>query len=428
MIRTAPARSYDVIVIGAGPAGSSAAAVLAESGRRVVILERERFPRYRVGESLIPYCWFPLQRIGVLDKMRDAGFAVVKRSVQFVSVEGDGVTPFFFAQHTGHPCASTWQVRRDLFDQMLVDHAQERGAELLMETSARSLLSENNRVVGVAARTADGETLELRAPMTIDASGRDLFAVNQAGWRMPDTELRKIAVWTYYQGAVRHEGTDEGATTVAFVPDKGWFWYIPLPDDIVSVGIVAERDYLYRGERDPRVIFEREVADQPWVRRRLAPGRRVGEFRVTGDYSYRSRHSAANGLLLIGDAFAFLDPVFSSGVFLALYSGVIGAEAVDAALSAGDVTAARFTDYSDRLCHAIEAMRRLVYAFYDTAFSFGELMRAHPHLRRDLTDCLIGNLDRDFTALFDAVAEFADVPSALAHGRPLAQGLPSSHE
>ena len=128
--------------------------------------------------------------------------------------------------------------------------------------------------------------------MTIDASGRNLFAVTQSDRRVTDPALKKIAIWTYYQGATRDCGRDEGATTIAYVPEKGWFWYLPLPDDMVSVGIVAERDYLYRDQRDPETIFDREVAAQPWIRERLAPGKRMGEFRVTGDYSYRSRHCA----------------------------------------------------------------------------------------------------------------------------------------
>ncbi|MHC4947603.1 MAG: NAD(P)/FAD-dependent oxidoreductase [Planctomycetota bacterium] len=421
MITPAPATTHecDAVIVGAGPAGCAVATVLAEAGRRVIVLERDRFPRYRIGESLIPFCWFPLERLGVNDRLADAGYVVEKRSVQFVGTEGDQVTPFHFSQHTDHECARTWQVRRGDFDRMLLDNAVERGAEAFLDTTARALRTDGDRVTGVRAVTAAGEPLEIRAPMTIDASGRDLFTMSQTDWRVPDPFLRKIAIWTYVRGARRDCGVDAGATTVAYLPDKGWFWFIPLPDDIVSVGVVAERDYLYRGPRDPRAIFEREVAAQPWIRDRLAPGERTEDFRVTGDYSYRSRYCARDGLLLVGDAFAFLDPVFSSGVLLALQSGVMAGDAVEAALAAGDASAARFADYGDRLCRSIEAMRRLVFAFYDTAFSFGRLMKARPDLRSDLTDCLIGNLDRDYTALFEAVAELARVPEPLSYGRPL---------
>lgn len=416
----------DVIIVGAGPAGTSAAAMLAQAGRRVTILEKQRFPRYRIGESLIPYCWFPLEKLGVLDRLGKADFTVEKRSVQFVGTDGDRVTPFYFAQHTDHPCARTWQVTRDAFDTMLLENALERGATCLMETSARTLVEADGRVVGVRAQSAvDGE-MEFRAPVTIDASGRDLFTLSGNDWRVADPVLRKIAIWTYYRGAERDCGIDEGATTVAYLPEKGWFWFIPLPDDVVSVGVVAERDYLYRGERDPQAIFEREVAGQPWIAQRLSAGERIDSFQVTGDYSYRSRYCARDGLLLAGDAFAFLDPVFSSGVLLALQSGVMAGEAVDAALERGDVSAAAFTDYGERLCQGVEAMRRLVFAFYDHAFSFGDLMRAHPEVRSDLTDCLIGRLDHDYTALFRAVEQFAAVPKPLAYGRPMTSDQPAA--
>ena len=149
------------------------------------------------------------------------------------------------------------------------------------------------------------------------------------------------------------------------------------------------------------------------------PGRQTGPYWVTGEYSYRSRYCAADGLILAGDAFAFLDPVFSSGVFLALRSGELASEAVDAALTAGDVSSARFSEYGKKLCEGIEAMRKLVYAFYDNEFNFREFVSRFPNLRGDLTDCLIGNLFRDFEPLHAALAEFAELPAPLPHGRPL---------
>jgi flavin-dependent dehydrogenase len=228
-----------------------------------------------------------------------------------------------------------------------------------------------------------------------------------------------VALWTYYEGAMRDPGRDEGATTVAYLPENGWFWYIPLPDDIISVGITAHRDYLYREGKDPDEILTREMHTNTWIESHLATAQRVEKLWVTGDYSYRSRYCAADGLVLAGDAFAFLDPVFSSGVFLALRSGEMAADAADAALTAGDCSAGRFESYGRQLCDGIEAMRRLVYAFYDRGFSFGQLLRKHPQRRADLTDCLIGHLFRDFGPLFEAVGEFADLPQPLQHGRPL---------
>lgn len=413
-------RRYEAIVIGGGPAGATAAAVLAAKKRRVLVLEREKFPRYHIGESMMPYCYFPLERIGVIEKMKASHFPK-KYSVQFVSRDGRASQPFYFFQHFDHEASTTWQVLRSEFDLMLLDNARDQGAEVLEETTVRDFIQENGAVTGVRATGKDGEALEFQAPITIDASGRDALAVGRKGWKKRDPYLNKIAIWTYYRGALRDPGLDEGATTVAYLPEKGWFWYIPLPEDIVSVGVVAEKDYLYRDTRDLAEIFQREVHNNAWIERHLACGSQTGEYRVTGEYSYRSEHCAADGLILAGDAFAFLDPVFSSGIFLALRSGELAGDAADAALTAGDFSAAQFSEYGAHLCQGIEAMRKLVYAFYDHEFNFRDFVNTYPHLRGDLTDCLIGHLFRDFKPLFEGLAKFAKLPEPLAHGKPLLQ-------
>ena len=202
---------------------------------------------------------------------------------------------------------------------------------------------------------------------------------------------------------------------------KGWFWYIPQAGDTVSVGLVADKDYLYKDTHDLATIFQREVRNNVWIQEHLSAGEQTGPYRVTGEFTYRSRYCAANGLILAGDAFAFLDPVFSSGVFVALRSGEMAADAVDAALTAGDVSASRFIPYGEELCRGIEAMRRLVYAFYDKEFSFRRFLTKHPNLRGDVTDTLIGNLLKDFEPLNAGMAEFATLPAPLPHGRPLVE-------
>jgi flavin-dependent dehydrogenase len=342
--------------------------------------------------------------------------------VQFISPEGKRSTPFYFQDHRDHDSSRTWQVVRSDFDALLLDNALEKGARIQQEVAVQKVLFENGQAVGVQARDAAGYPQSHRARVVLDCSGRDMVAQLRAGWRVSDPVLKKVAIWTYYRGARRDPGRDEGATTIAYLPEKGWFWYIPLPDDRVSVGAVAERDYLFREGNDLDEIFRREVETQPWIADHLVPGECLEPCRITGDFSFRSRHCAADGLVLCGDAFAFLDPVFSSGVFLALYSGVLAGDAVADALDAGDVCASRFAEYGDQFCHAIEAMRRLVYAFYDRQFNFAEFLKVHPELRDDLTDCLIGNLSKDFDPLFNAVAKFAEIPGPLQHGGPL---LPS---
>lgn len=409
---------YDAIVIGGGPAGSSTATVLAQKGRKVLVLEREKFPRYHVGESLIPYCYFSLERLGMIEKLKESEFTD-KYSVQFVSREGKLSQPFYFSEHMDHPASRTWQVWRCDFDNMLLNNAREHGAVALEETKVTDLLQDaEGRVVGVRAATG-GETREFRAPVTVDATGRDSFAMLRNGWRVRDPQLDKIALWTYYEGAKRDEGIDEGATTVAALPDRGWFWYIPMRGDVVSVGVVADKDYLFSDTRDHQEIFDREVKNNRWVEEHLAVGKQAGKVRITGEFSYRSRYCASDGLVLAGDAFGFLDPVFSSGVFLALRSGVLAGDAVDAALAAGDTSAAQFGDYGNAVRDEIEAMRGIVYAFYDNNFSFGKLLKKHPELQGDVTDCLIGHLTRDFARMFAAIGEFVDVPERLPYGEPL---------
>ena len=409
-------QSHDVIVIGGGPAGCTASTLLAQKGRRVLLLEKSKFPRYHIGESLMPFCWFTLEKLGVLDQMKDLGF-VQKLSVQFVNQDGQQSRPFYFFQHNDHPSSYTWQVERSRFDEMLWKNAISKGVETRDGTKViRTLQDDTGAVIGVVARTDDGPEVEYRAPITMDCTGRDAFWLSKNQWRMRDPELNKIAIWTYWKGAKRDTGLDAGSTTVAYLPGKGWFWYIPLTNDMISVGIVAEREYLYQDSRDLETIFRRAIKDNAWIQDHLSTGDSVGEYWVTGEFSYRAKHCAADGIVLAGDAFCFLDPVFSSGVFLAFKSGEMAAEAVDMALEKGVFTADQFDAYGSELCSHIEIMRRIVYAFYDQNFSFGKLIKAHPDLGGRLTDCLIGDMSQEFQKLFDAIREIAGMPEDLEYG------------
>lgn len=411
---------YDVIIIGAGPAGASAGAILAEKGHRVVIIEREKFPRYHIGESLLPFTYQPLERLGLVEKMKRSAF-VKKYSVQFVSPSGKASQPFyFFNRYDRETVAQTWQVLRSEFDCIVLDNAREKGVEVLEETKVTSLLKDGDRVLGVRAQKKSGEELEFRAPITLDCSGKEAFSAVRQNWRVKDPFLNKVAVWTYYKGALRDPGIDEGGTTVAMVPDKGWFWYIPLHNDVVSVGVVADGKYLSReGVKDPEKIFQREIEQNLWIKNHLAVGQQFGPHYLTSEYSFHSKHCACEGLLLVGDAFCFLDPVFSSGLMMAMKSGVMAGEAVHEGLVAGDLSPARFSDYAAQLRMGIENMRKLVYAFYDPNFSFRLLTDKYPGLAGDITDCLSGDVAKDFSHLWKAVEEFAKVPDELPVGQPL---------
>lgn len=413
---------YDAILIGGGPAGASAAAVLAEYGHRVLVLEREKFPRYHIGESLIPFTFGPLDRLGMIPKMRCSGF-VKKYSATFVQPDGRPTQPFyFFNRYDRETVAQTWQVLRSEFDQMLLDNAREKGAEVREETNVNRLLMDGERVLGVEATDKIGRTYEVRAPITLDCSGKEAFASNRRGWRIADPYLNKIAVWTYYKGSKRETGIDEGTTTVAYVPDKGWFWHIPQHNDMVSVGVVAESKYLTRdGVKDPCAIFKREIEENQWIKDRLATGQSIGKYWVISEYSRHSRHCAAPGLLLLGDAFAFLDPVFSSGVMLALKSGVLAGETIHNGLLVGDLSPARFADYGSHMRQSIENMRKLIYAFYDPNFSFKEVITRFPEAADQITDCLSGDVNKDFSQLWSWIRAFVQLPEDLPYGEPLVE-------
>jgi flavin-dependent dehydrogenase len=397
--------NYDAIVIGGGPGGSTVSALLAEYGHRVLLLERESGPRYHIGESLIPYTWFTLNRLGVVDWLQQSA-SPKKYSVQFVSITGKVSQPFYFFETIKHECAQTWQVRRSEFDAMLLDNARSKGVEVRQNMTVRDILMDGTRAGGVRADAKNGQKgLEIRGRVVIDATGRDSLLSRKFGWRDRDADLNKIAVWSYFEGAMRDPGLDEGATTVAYVPQKGWFWYIPLHSNIVSVGVVGDPAYLYRDTRDPDMIFRREADACVWIRDHISVGRQVEPVRVTGEYSYHSKRIGGDGFCLVGDAFAFLDPLFSTGVFLALKSGEMAADAIHAGLADGDITGAHFDAYYERQRRAVMSFRRLVYAFYDLTFSFREFLKAYPHLQSLIVDTLVGNVFTDLTPLFTALDE-----------------------
>lgn len=410
----------DAVIIGAGPAGSAAATILAEKGHRVLVLEREKFPRYHVGESLLPFTFQPLQRLGMIEKMRESAF-VKKYSVQFVSPNGTASQPFyFFDRYDRDTVAQTWQVLRSEFDLMLVENARARGAVVQEEVTVKELIKEGNRVAGVRAQTKDGKVVEYRAPITLDCSGKEAFAAGRNNWRIPDPFLNKVAVWTYYKGAKRDPGLDEGATTVAYVPEKGWFWYIPQHRDMVSVGVVAEGKYLARGGvKAPESIFKREIEQNIWIKDHLICGQQTGPYFITSEYTFHTKHCATEGLVLVGDAFCFLDPVFSSGLMLALKSGILAADTIHEGIVANDLSPARFTEYARTLRIGVENMRKLIYAFYDSKFSFRDLTNKYPDAAGQVTDCLSGDVNKDFTQLWERVSEFVSLPDELPVGQPL---------
>ena len=386
----------EVVVIGGGPAGSTASTLLAQQGHRVLLFERDHFPRFHIGESLIPETYWVLKRLGMLEKMKASHF-VKKHSVQFVNERGKLSEPFYFVEHKPHECSQTWQVLRSEFDKMILDNAREHGVEVHEGARVLEVLFEGQRAVGVRVQLEDGREQSIRSQVVVDASGQSSMIMSRLGLREWDQVLKKAALWTYWEGAYRDTGRDEGGTIVLRTEGKqGWFWYIPLHNNIVSVGVVAGYDYLFknRADRDHETIYQEEVARCPGLQPRLTGAKRVGQFYAAKEYSYRSRQAAGDGWVLVGDAFGFLDPLYSSGVLLALKSGQLAADAVAEGLAQGNTSAAQLGKWSDEFVRGMDRMRRLVCEFYD-GFSFGRFVKQYPHLKGHLTDLLIGDLFKD---------------------------------
>ncbi len=403
----------DVIVIGGGPAGSTTSTLLAQYGCKVKLFEREHFPRFHIGESLIPETYWVLQRLKMLDKMKKSHF-IKKYSVQFVNANGKLSAPFYFHDNKPHECSQTWQVARSEFDLMMLRNAAEQGVEVHESTRVLEVLFEDGpltpnpsppegrggKAVGVRIQKEDGTTEEVRAKVVVDASGQSALLQSRFKLRLWDPVLNKGAIWTYFEGAYRDTGRDEGATLVIQTPNKqGWFWYIPLHNDVMSVGVVGPFDYLFKGRGSHEQTYNEEVAACPAVKERVANGKRVTGYFATKDYSYRSKQVAGDGWVLVGDAFGFLDPLYSSGVLLALKSGELAADAIADGLSRGDVSAAQLGKWGDMFNAGVDRMRRLVCEYYD-GFSFGKFVRTFPQLKNAVTDLLIGDL---FTERVDAV-------------------------
>ena len=391
--------ALDVIVIGGGPAGSTVSTLVAQGGARVALFERDRFPRFHIGESLIPETYWVLQRLQMLDKMQRSHF-VKKHSVQFVNAGGKLSAPFYFWDNKPHECSQTWQVVRSEFDAMMLDNAREHGVEVHEGVRVLEVLFEGDRAVGVRIQAEDGTPREVRAQVVVDASGQSALLMSRLKLRIWDPLLNKGAIWTYWEGAYRDVGRDEGATVVLQTANrKGWFWYIPLHNNVVSVGVVAPFDYLFQGRDNREQTYQQELERCPAVQQRVATARRVTGYFATKDYSYRSQQAAGDGWVLIGDAYGFLDPLYSSGVLLALRSGEMAADAILDGRQRGDVSAAQLGRWSRAFNQGVDRMRRLVCEYYN-GFSFGQFVRQYPQLAGTVTDLLIGDL---FTDRVDAV-------------------------
>jgi flavin-dependent dehydrogenase len=404
--------SPEVVVLGGGPAGSTVATLIAQAGHSVRLYEREKFPRFHIGESFMPDTYWVLRRLGMLDQMKSSHF-VPKYSVQFVSDAGKESQPFYFFENNPHECTKTWQVLRSEFDEMLLRNAEAHGVEVREEVRVLDVTFEGDRQTGVRVRAKDGFEQVVTPRVVIDATGQSSLVANRLKLRQPDQRLKKASVWSYFRGAKREpEKVDEGATLVLQLKDKlGWFWYIPQHDDIVSVGVVSDLDYLFRDASSLEEVFHREVENCPALKRRIEGSTRVAEFRTTKDFSYRTTRLAGEGWVLIGDAVGFLDPIYSSGLQLAFRSGMMAADAVIDGLRKGDLSGSQLGQWGPEFLRGMDRLKKLVYAFYD-GFSFGKFVMKYPHMKRHITDLLIGDVFKD--SLDEVWEPMADVQHEMA--------------
>jgi len=365
----AHADGYDVIVAGGGPGGSTAASWLARAGRRVIVFERDRFPRFHIGESLLACANDSLKAIGADDAVRAANYPE-KWGASFMSADGRVDRYADFADAPGVPCPQTWQMPREHFDNLLLRHAAANGADV----------RERHRILDVAF-DSDGVTVTVqpldessgrfttRAHAFIDASGRGSLLSRKFNLRIDEPRLANIAVFSHYSGVPRRADRRRGDIRIVARPDLGWFWMIPISHELMSVGVVLPRRAFTRFQTmDHDAILEQAIAETPAVAALLANARREWPVRVEKDFSFASRAYAGDRWVVVGDAGSFLDPVFSTGVAIAMESGLEGAQAVDDGLSARDLSVRHFARFEKRQRQRYFSFRRFVLGFYTPEF------------------------------------------------------------
>lgn len=357
----------DVIIIGGGPAGSSLATLLAKDGRSVLVIEKDVHPRHHVGESLTPSTGLVLERLGVMDKMDDMGFIrklgtgwTAPRSPLWRFVEID----LFEYPLEGAPRPYTYHVERDAMDAMLLRHAHESGAKVLEGVSVADVLFEGDRAVGVRAKVADGWERDLYARTVVDASGRRTLLANRLGTRRKDEALNQYAIYSWFENVTPPPEHLRNHTLFYFIGlNQAWSWHIPLRQGRTSMGVVVQKDDFEKSGKSHEEFFMNLVGRNRTFTEAMKDAVRVRPYWIEADYSYKVDRLAGNGWLLVGDAGRFVDPIFSSGVDVVLFSALYAYEAITAALEGGDEAAA-FAAYEARISDGVGVWYELIRTFY----------------------------------------------------------------
>lgn len=321
----------DVLVIGGGPAGSTISPLLSGKGYKVVLLEKSRHPRFHIGESLLPANLPIFEQLGIADEV--AAIGMVKNAAEFNSPWHGHQQRFYFADAWDKSMPSAYQVRRSEFDEILINNAARKGVNVVQECRVKHVDFSNKNFVIVTAEHSDGRSEEWSARFVVDASGRDTFIANKLQIKHRNPKHNSSSVYAHFSGAIRNEGSDEGNIAIYWF-EHGWFWFIPLADGTTSIGMVTWPYFMKtKGDRSLDQFLLDGIDLCPLLKNKLQAAKMVSKAEATGNFSYVSERCYGKNYLLLGDAYAFIDPVFSSGVLLAMNSGVVGAEAVDRCLS-----------------------------------------------------------------------------------------------
>jgi flavin-dependent dehydrogenase len=353
---------FDVIIAGGGPAGSSTANYLRQKGRSVLVLEREKFPRFHLGESLLPFSNDIWKELGVWEEMNER--FLHKPGARFVHEESGAEFTYYFdtAIRPGRPYA--FQVKREEFDKMLLDRAAALGAEVREETEVKDVAFAADRVT-VTAVGKDGQPYRVRAPLFVDATGRDAFIAGKRQWKEHDDLITtNVALNCMWKGIPRERGLDEGNIIIGLF-DGGWYWVIPFKDGDTSVGLVLEKSYtkVNRG-LSKKEMYDQVIAGLPVLTHLLRDATPKMDVGSQANWSYRCKEFCGDRLLLVGDAAAFVDPLFSTGVLLAINGARFAAAHIDAALTDGNFAAERFASYRDQCLSGMDIFKQLVTEFY----------------------------------------------------------------
>ncbi|MEO8218673.1 MAG: NAD(P)/FAD-dependent oxidoreductase [Acidobacteriota bacterium] len=356
---------HDTIVIGGGPSGTTAATLLARKGHSVLLLEREQFPRFQIGESLLPYNNDLLRELGVMEAV-SARATFPKHGAEFVTGDEKIRYVFRFAENLPEQYARSFQASRSEFDHILLRNARGNGVDVREQMLVTDVdLSRPERVI-VSGTSTDGEKFSHEGRFLIDASGHGAFVGSRLGSRRDEPLLKKISIFGHYRGlSGRGEGLDAGNTVIVILRDA-WFWSIPLDAEHTSVGLVVDRDFVKNGSLNPQQILELTIRGTPYMAGRMKSAELVGPVRTRKDFSYRMKHVVGPNYCLVGDAAGFFDPIFSTGVFMGMKTAQLASEALHAKLSTGDERL--FARYDRSLKRAMKRYFAFISRFYRREF------------------------------------------------------------